>query len=143
MLAVGFVAQVAAIVLILSPLRALIFFVLQQGLFGLYLGCAFAPNHKGMTMPPPGHRWGFLQRQVTTSRNVKGGRALTLAFGGLNYQIEHHLFPTMPMANLRRCQPIVRQHCLANGVDYCETSLVRSYVAALQHLRRAGSPVNG
>ncbi len=47
--------------------------------------------------------------------------------GGLNYQIEHHLFPTMPMANLRRCQGMVRAYCSAHGIDYCETSLVRSY----------------
>ncbi len=143
LLAAHFGGQLGAIFLVLSPLRAVSFFLVQQGLFGLYLGCAFAPNHKGMVIPSPGDQLGFVRRQVTTARNVKGGRALTLAFGGLNYQIEHHLFPTMPMANLRRCQRIVREHCIAHGIDYCETTLLQSYIAALRHLKLAGAPVRG
>ena len=39
---------VTALALVLSPLQALVFVVVHQGLFGLYLGCSFAPNHKGM-----------------------------------------------------------------------------------------------
>ena len=132
-----------AVFVVLSPLRAVAFLVVQQGVFGLYLGCAFAPNHKGMTMPAPGQKLDFVHRQVTTSRNVKGGRALDLAMGGLNYQIEHHLFPNMPMANLRRCQPMVRAYCSAHGIDYCESSLAGSYLATLRHLRSAGRLVRG
>jgi fatty acid desaturase len=127
-----------AVFLVLSPLRAVAFIALQQGIFGLYLGCAFAPNHKGMPMPAPGQKLDFVHRQVTTSRNVRGGRALDVAMGGLNYQIEHHLFPTMPMANLRRCQGMVKDYCSAHGIDYCETSLARSYAASLRHLRDVG-----
>jgi fatty acid desaturase len=132
------IAYLTALFLVLSPLHAVAFLVVQQGAFGLYLACAFAPNHKGMPMPLPGEDLGFIRRQVSTSRNVKGGRALALALGGLNYQIEHHLFPTMPMANLRRCRPMVRAYCAAHHLDYCETSLLRSYAAALRHLRNAG-----
>ena len=126
----------------MSPLRALGFLIVQQGIFGLYLACAFAPNHKGMTMPSPDQQLSFVRRQVTTARNVKGGRALTLALGGLNYQIEHHLFPNMPMANLRRCRPLVQEYCLAHGIDYCETTLFDSYRTALRHLRRTGRLVS-
>ena len=39
---------VTALVLVLSPVQAVAFVLVQQGLFGLYLGCSFAPNHKGM-----------------------------------------------------------------------------------------------
>jgi fatty acid desaturase len=127
-----------AVFLALSPLRALAFIAVQQGVFGLYLACAFAPNHKGMPMPAAGQRLDFVHRQVTTSRNVRGGRALDVAMGGLNYQIEHHLFPTMPMANLRQCRGMVRAYCSAHGIDYCETSLGRSYAASLRHLRDVG-----
>jgi fatty acid desaturase len=134
---------VGAVFVVLSPLRAVAFLVVQQGVFGFYLGCAFAPNHKGMTMPAPGQELDFLRRQVTTSRNVKGSRVLDVAMGGLNYQIEHHLFPSMPMANLRRCQPIVRAYCSAHGIDYCESSLANSYLATLRHLRSAGRLVGG
>ena len=89
-------------------------------------------------MPAPGQRLDFVHRQVTTARNVRGGRALDVAMGGLNYQIEHHLFPTMPMGNLRRCRGMVRAYCSAHGIDYCEASLGRSYAASLRHLRDVG-----
>ena len=92
----------------LSPLRALVFVAVQQGLFGLYLGSSFAPNHKGMPIVDGDEGLDFFRRQVMTSRNVVGGRVLTAALGGLNYQIEHHLFPCMPSRNLRRCQPLVQ-----------------------------------
>ena len=134
-------AYLGAVFVVLSPLRAVAFIAVQQGFFGLYLGCAFAPNHKGMPMPAPGQKLDFVHRQVTTSRNVRGGRALDVAMGGLNYQIEHHLFPSMPMANLRRCQGMVRAYCSAHDIDYCETTLVRSYLASLHHLRNVGRVV--
>ena len=130
------VAYLGALLLALSPLRALAFLVVQQGAFGLYLGCAFAPNHKGMPMPPPGQEPSFARCQVSTARNVRGGRALTLALGGLNYQIEHHLFPTMPMANLRRCRPLVQAYCVVHDMNYSETTLCGSYLIALRYLGR-------
>jgi fatty acid desaturase len=143
LLVAHFAAYVVVLVLVLSPLRALAFFFVQQGLFGLYLACAFAPNHKGMAMLAPGGHLDFVRRQVTTARNVKGGRLLALALGSLNYQIEHHLFPTMPMANLRRCQPLVRAHCLAHGIDYSESTLLSSYATALRYLRSVTRPIAG
>ena len=45
-----------------------------------------------------------------TSRNVTGGWLTDTALGGLNYQIEHHLFPAMPTPNLRKAQPIVEAY---------------------------------
>src|SRR4029453_2824100 len=84
-----------ALLVVLSPLQAVAFLAVHQGLFGLYLGCAFAPNHKGMPTLTQSDQLGFLRRQVLTSRNVAGSRPVDWLLGGLNYQIEHHLFPTM------------------------------------------------
>jgi fatty acid desaturase len=127
-----------AVLLVLSPLKAVVFIVVQQALFGLYLGCAFAPNHKGMPMLAAGDRTDFLRRQVLTSRNVRGSWLTDFALGGLNYQIEHHLFPSMPRPNLRHAQPLVRAFCRQHGVSYCETTLLRSYAQALRHLDDVG-----
>ena len=85
-----------AVLLVLSWPRALAFIAIQHGLFGLYLGCAFAPNHKGMPVLSEEDSLDFLRQQVLTSRNVSGGRLTETMLGGLNYQIEHHLFPAMP-----------------------------------------------
>ncbi|MET8426719.1 acyl-CoA desaturase [Nocardia sp. NPDC004860] len=128
------IAYPAAVFLALSPVKALAFIAVQQGLFGFYMGCTFAPNHKGMTVLPAGDNTDFLRRQVLTSRNVRGGPLIDLALGGLNYQIEHHLFPSMPRPALRSAQPLVRACCAELAIPYAETSLVASYSQALRHL---------
>lgn len=126
---------------VLTPLQALVFALLHQMLLGLHLGLAFAPNHKGMEMPgtEPGERWGHLQRQVLTSRNIRGGRLTDWFLGGLNHQIEHHLFPSMPRPHLRLARPLVRDHCARLGMPYTETGAIDSYRRALGHLHEVGS----
>jgi fatty acid desaturase len=121
--------------------QALMVVVVHQALFGVYLGCAFAPNHKGMPTRTGQPEPDFLRKQVLTSRNVRGGPVIDAALGGLNYQIEHHLFPSMPCINLPRAQPIVRDFCAERGVDYEEAGLVASYRIALQHLHTASAPL--
>ncbi|GGV23086.1 acyl-CoA desaturase [Streptomyces spectabilis] len=132
-----------ALLLAAMPLgHALAFAALHQALFGLHLGMAFAPNHKGMEMPnPDGEHWGHLQRQVLTSRNIRGGQVTDWLLGGLNYQIEHHLFPSMPRPHLRLAQPLVRAHCHAVGMPYAETGLIDSYRQVLRHMYEVGEPL--
>ncbi|HTI22846.1 MAG TPA: acyl-CoA desaturase [Kutzneria sp.] len=131
----------AVVFLVLSPLHALVFIVVHQGLWGVYMGCSFAPNHKGMPTVSAGQRWDFLRKQVLTSRNVRGGRVVDFLLGGLNYQIEHHLFPSMPRANLRHAQPLVQQFCVRNGIAYSQTSALGSYRQVLSHLHAIGAPL--
>jgi fatty acid desaturase len=132
--------------LVLSPVKAVVFILVQQGLFGLYLGSSFAPNHKGMLILDADDRTDFLRRQVLTSRNVRGGWLTDFALGGLNYQIEHHLFPSMPRPNLRRSKAMIETFCHQRDLPYCESSLVGSYAQALRYLNsvgrlaRSGSP---
>jgi fatty acid desaturase len=130
-----------ALVWVLSPAQAVAFVVVQQGLFGLYLGCAFAPNHKGMPTLSKADQLDFLRRQVLTSRNVVGSRLVDFVLGGLNYQIEHHLFPNMPRPNLRRAQPLIRAFCQHHGLPYTEASLFGSYAEAVRHLHAVGAPL--
>jgi fatty acid desaturase len=132
------VGYLTAVSLVLSPVKAVVFILVQQGLFGLYLGCSFAPNHKGMPILDATSRSDFLRRQVLTSRNVRGGWLTDLALGGLNYQIEHHLFPSMPRPNLHRAQALIEAFCQQQGLPYCQSSLAGSYAQALRHLNAVG-----
>jgi len=136
LLAVHLASYLAIVFAVLPPVKAIAFVLVQQGVFGLYLGAAFAPNHKGMPILTADDTSDFLRRQVLTSRNVRGGWLTDLALGGLNYQIEHHLFPSMPRPNLRRSQPLIREFCRQRGLPYCEASLFDSYRQALRHLHR-------
>jgi fatty acid desaturase len=121
--------------------KALVFLAILEAVWGVYMGCSFAPNHKGMPTIPDGECMDFLRKQVLTTRNVRGGVFTDVLLGGLNYQIEHHLFPNMPRSNLRHAQPIVRAYCDRMQVSYTETSLIGSYVMAIGHLHRVGAPL--
>ena len=138
-LAVHMTAFVVAPFLVLSPWQAVAFLGVHQAVFGVYMGCSFAPNHKGMPTLTPAEERDYLRRQVLTSRNVRGGRWVDLLLGGLNYQIEHHLFPSMPRPNLRRARPVVVAFCAERGIRYCETGLLASYRLVLGHLHEVAA----
>jgi len=128
-----------AIVFWALPLGLAFAFVgVQMAVFGVYMGASFAPNHKGMAIIPADTTLDFLSRQVLTSRNIRGGWFMNILMGGLNFQIEHHLFPSMPRPHLIRTAEIVREHCATLGVPYTETSLAQSYLIVVAYLNRVG-----
>ena len=63
--------------------------------------------------------------------------------GGLNYQIEHHLFPSMPRPNLKQAQPIVRAYCASRDVSYAEVTFLKSYGIVVDYLNNVGLPARG
>ena len=127
-----------AVVFWFLPLgMAFAFLGVQLAVFGVYMGASFAPNHKGMPLIPKGTRIDFFSKQVLTSRNISG-RGTTALMGGLNYQIEHHLFPSMARPNLRRARDMVKAHCEAQGITYTETTLVKSYGIVINYLNKVG-----
>jgi fatty acid desaturase len=121
--------------------KAFAFVAVHEALLGVYLGCVFAPNHKGMLMVTPEMKLDFLRRQVLTSRNVRAGVLVDVLMGGLNYQIEHHLFPNMPTPALGRAAQLTKEFCAEEGIPYYETGIVRSYREILTHLHRTGEPI--
>ena len=137
-LAVRIGGYLALVFLVLSPGIAAAFLAVQLGLFGVYMGMVFAPNHKGMPLVPADAKLDFLRRQVLMSRNIRGNRFLDVAMGGLNYQIEHHLFPSMPRPHLRRASGTIKAYCAAHGVRYTETGLWESYRIVTRYINRVG-----
>jgi fatty acid desaturase len=126
---------------VLEPLPAVLFIAVHRGLFGLFMVSIFAPNHKAMPVLEKDSQLGFLRRQVLTSRNVTAHPITDFWYGGLNYQIEHHLFPRLPRNKLREAQPIVKDFCRVHCIAYHETSVLRSYRGILQHLHEVGAPL--
>ncbi len=123
----------------LLPLGMAFAFVgVQLAVFGLYMGASFAPNHIGMPIVPREERLDFFSKQVLTSRNVSGGWWATVLMGGLNYQIEHHLFPSMPRPHLAAARRYVREHCRSLGVNYAETNLLSAWAIVIRYLNHVG-----
>jgi len=143
--AIGIILHWVLVGLLLSQLggwpEALIFFAVSQLTFSLYNVAVFAPNHKGMAMMSEDEPHDFLRTQVLTARNVRGSWLVDFMYGGLNYQIEHHLFPSMSRNRLAKAQPLVEKFCNDRGVSYHETSAVGSYLETFQHLKRTSEPV--
>ena len=48
--------------------------------------------------------------------------------GHMQYQLEHHLFPSMPRYNLPKVVPQVKAFAKANGLEYKETPMVEIYL---------------
>jgi fatty acid desaturase len=138
LMALRFGIYFAAIFWLLPVGMAFAFIGVQMAVFGLYMGSSFAPNHKGMPIIPRDVKLDFFSKQVRTSRNIRGGWWATALMGGLNYQIEHHLFPSMARPHLRQVRTLVREHCRSLDVPYTETSLIRSYAIVIAYLNRVG-----
>ncbi|GAB3801926.1 acyl-CoA desaturase [Humibacter antri] len=138
LLIVRFAAYFTFLAMLMPLPIAATFLAVQMAVFGVYMGASFAPNHKGMPVIPRGARVDFLSRQVLTSRNISGGPFVDVFMGGLNYQVEHHLFPSMPRPALRRTQQLVKSYCAQNNVLYTETTLLNSYAIVIDYLNRVG-----
>ncbi|MEF2977241.1 fatty acid desaturase family protein [Subtercola sp. YIM 133946] len=138
MLLTRVVLYLAIVFLTLPTGIAFAFVGVQLAVFGLYMGASFAPNHIGMPLLPQGSKVDFLRRQVLTSRNISGGWFINAFMGGLNYQVEHHLFPNMPRPALRKAQTIAREYCRTHQVLYTETTLPQAYRAIVLHMNTVG-----
>jgi fatty acid desaturase len=138
LLAVRAGALVTGLLVVLPTGSALIALVASEASLGLFLGSIFAPNHKGMPMAPDAD---YLRSQVLTARNVRPNPLIDFWCIGLNYQIEHHLFPTLPRNRLRAARRIVRRFCEEHDVSYTEVGFWRSYAEALRGLAEASAGV--
>lgn len=134
LIAVHLAVYFGGIFYVLPAGKAIAFILTMNLLFGLYIGSVFAPNHKGMPIQMPGEEWDWMTRQVVTSRNIRSSYLTDFLYGGLNYQVEHHLFPAMPRKSLRMARPITMAYCREIGLGYHEVSVWRSYVEVVTHL---------
>ena len=141
LMAIHMVLYVGLSFYLLGPWQAVLFILLHQMLFGLYLASVFAPNHKGMPIVERDSQMDFLRRQVLTARNVKAHPLTDFLYGGLNYQIEHHLFPSVPRNKLKEVQKIVKAFCEERSIPFYETGVLRSYREILRYLHQVSAPL--
>jgi len=116
------------------------YFLLCTCSCGLFLALVFGLGHNGMATYDADARPDFWKLQVTTTRNITGGHGIPQFFvdwlcGGLQYQVDHHLFPMMPRHNLAKTHTLVKSFCKEFGVKYHEADLVDGTVEVLQHLQ--------
>jgi fatty acid desaturase len=125
--------------LVVGPAAALVGYALVSAVTGLYLVAIFAPNHMGMPSRRDGERWTYLEQQITTARDVSGGRWLGVAFRGLEHQIEHHLFPVIGSPRLGAARQIVTAFCAEHGLPHHEVGFLTAHQEVLGQLRVMGA----
>ncbi|MGE0541799.1 MAG: acyl-CoA desaturase [Dehalococcoidia bacterium] len=121
--------------------KVILLFVVIHPIMGFYLSNVFAPNHKGMPQILEGTKISFLEQQISTSRNITPGRFVDFMYFGLNYQIEHHLFPTCPRNKLKLITPYVKEICARTGLEYTQADIITSnriILGELNSVARAG-----
>ena len=137
----GIAIYLTILFVFLPPWQAATFIVVHRALAGLHMGSVFAPNHKGMPVLEPGTKLDYMRQQVLTARDVIPNPVIDFAYGGLNYQIEHHLFPNMPRNRLKDAREVVKAFCLERRVPYHETGFWRSHAEILGYMHEVSAPL--
>ena len=132
----GFILWYILPILIFPPVKAVLFLILTNNLTSIYLINVFAPNHKGMPQLGKNVQFSFLEKQIITARNIYGHWMTDYLYLGLNYQIEHHLFPSCPRNKLHLIRPYVLDICKKYSLPYMETSIIGSNRMILSELKK-------
>ena len=115
----------------------LLFLIVHYATVGCYLGAVFATNHTGLPVldPAPADS----ERMFEVTRNVRTGALGDYLFGGLNYQIEHHLWPNLPRFALREAAAQLRAERKEKGLPYCESNWGEALLAVLRQFHAVGA----
>lgn len=125
-----------ALLFIYLPWYLVLLFLSVHGLtVGLYLSFIFAPNHKGEEVIAADAQVTW-REQISSTRNIRPSIASFILLGGLNFQVEHHLFTSMPRINYWKVHPLVKRFCVENAIPYHETSWLGSQREIYLALRR-------
>jgi fatty acid desaturase len=99
-----------------GPLVGIGVYTLVWAVGGVLLVLVFAPAHIGLPLiEHPNHDW---VHQLDTTRNLRLPKVVSWFFIGLDYQVEHHLFPKIPHQNLPRAAEITARWCAERGMPY-------------------------
>jgi len=95
-----------------------------------WLAFGFITNHLGCEVfeKDESEDLTWMELQMRTSRSLKGGALVHWFYGGLNTQIEHHLFPKAPRFNLLKIQQMTRDFAKKHNMKYFETTPLEAYV---------------
>lgn len=116
--------------------KALVVFIIIHTTVGFYTSNVFAPNHKGMPQVKKGLKLSFFERQVITARNIYPHWLTDFMYMGLNYQIEHHLFPNCPRNKLHKITPYLLEICRRMKLEYTQVSVLESNKIILRELKQ-------
>ena len=114
--------------------KAIMLYFVATIIRSLYSSMVFVPNHVGMPILSPKAKLSYFQKQLLATRNITPSWFKDFFFGGLNYQIEHHLFPSMSRKNLATCKAIVKEYVEKIKMPYKEVGFFACYKEVFSHM---------
>lgn len=119
----------------IDPIRLVLVYILPLFFLGPYLAAIFWVNHIGMPLVRNIESFTFLEHQAITSRTILNPKWMDWFFGGLNYQIEHHLYPQIPSFRLKSVQPIVQEEFVRQSLGYNGVTFFQAIAGIARHFR--------
>jgi len=144
-LAIHHLAYFSLLVSLGSFSRAVIYLLVSQCSCSLMLAMAFSLNHNGMVILDRGThgRMEFNRLQILTGRDVGSGYGLAHWFmGGLDMQVEHHLFPRIPRHRLPEVRKKIMDLCKQYEIPYHNTGFWDGTAEILHRLRGVSNSVH-
>lgn len=149
-LALHFTCWLLLPMLVFSVTDVSLFYAVRNVLFGYAMFAVLAPAHlpkEARIVAADAPRTDRVAAQILTSINFRAGRIGSFFCSGLNYQIEHHLFPTVSPVHYPAISVMVRQFCADLGYPYHSLGWGRALGGILQALyeprRVSRAPLSG
>ena len=126
-----------------SVSQKLVFAFLSQSLGGLFIGIVFTVGHNAMEIFTDSEKvtQDFVRLQLRTTRNVTPTVFSDWFTGGLNYQVEHHIWPTLPRHSLPKASRILKAFCEKHGIQYHCHGLVEGNAQVCKLLAKLSATV--
>lgn len=117
--------------------------IIGSVLFGGFLvAIVVTCNHQTEDILPTNCQLDFFSDQFTTTRGVRCDNWLTeYLFGGMQYQLEHHLFPTMPRYYFPKLRPVIKAFAEEHGLPFKVSSVWEIIALNYAVLRKNAGPL--
>ena len=134
-------------ILMMGVAKALIGYAIVCFVCGLTIACVFQLAHlvEGASFPTPNEdekinqEWAIHQIETTANFGIHS-KFLHWLLGGLNFQIEHHLFPKISHVHYPQISKLVRETCQEFNLTYIlYPSAYSAFMAHMRHLKKLGS----
>jgi linoleoyl-CoA desaturase len=137
-------------ILLVGPLKALVGYAIVTFVCGIFISVVFQLAHvvENTRFPAPDaysqkieQEWAVHQVS-TTSNFATGNKYISWLLGGLNFQVEHHLFPRISHVHYPHISRLVRETCREFNITYLEyPSMREAFYSHLLHLQNMGKPL--
>lgn len=134
-------------IIMVGFVEALIGFIIITFVCGLFISVVFQLAHivEGTHFPEPDklsnkieQEWAIHQVRTTANFATKN-KTVSWLLGGLNFQVEHHLFPKVSHIHYPKINQLVKETCLEFNITYLEyPSIFKAFRSHLLHIRKLG-----